>query len=93
MESHKVMMSDLNYWQLIAQEKSDDCILARKNCTKVEKTSPRQVHYEELEAEIADYVCLKRKIGLTVTCKVVKYTIWELAETHITWHYFNASRG
>jgi len=22
-----------------------------------------------------------------------KYKIWELAETHITWHYFSASTG
>jgi len=46
---------------------------------------------EELEVEIAEFVCLKRKIGLPFTCKTVKYKTWELTETHITRHYFNAS--
>jgi hypothetical protein len=59
----------------------------------VEETSSKQVHFQKLEAEIAEFVCLKRKIGLSVTCETVKYKTWELAETHITWHYFNVSMG
>jgi hypothetical protein len=59
----------------------------------VEETSPRQVHFQELGLEVVEFVCLKRKIGLPVACETVKYKTWEFAETHITWHYFNASMG
>jgi len=59
----------------------------------MEETSPRQVHFLELEVEIAEFVCLKRKIGLPVACETVKYKTWELAETHITCDYFSASTG
>jgi len=75
------------------QEKSNNCNVARKKCTKVEETSPRQVHFQELEGAIVEFVCLKRKIGLPVACETVKYKMWELAETHITWNYFSASTG
>jgi hypothetical protein len=68
------------------QEKSNNCNVARNKCTKVEETSPKQVHFQELEAEIAEFVCLKRKIRLPVMCETVKYKTWELGKTHITWH-------
>jgi hypothetical protein len=59
----------------------------------VEETSPRQVHFHELEAEIAEFVCLERKTELPVICETVNYKKRELAEIHITWHYFNAIMG
>ena len=75
------------------QDKLNNCNVERKKCAKVEETSPKQVHFQELEAEIAEFVCLERKIGSPVACETVKYKTWELGETHITWHYFNVSMG
>jgi hypothetical protein len=54
---------------------------------------PQGSTFPRIKVEIAEFVCLKRKIGLPVMCETVKYKTWELGETHITWHYFSASTG
>jgi hypothetical protein len=55
----------------------------------VEAPGLKRVHFQELEEEIAEFVRLKRKIELPVTCETTEYKTCELAETHVRWHYFN----
>jgi hypothetical protein len=39
-------------------------------------------------------VCVPEEKNWIASCvSDSKYRIWELAETHITWHYFSASTG
>jgi len=49
---------------------------------RLRKQAPSKYILQELEAETAEFVCLKRKIGLPLTCETVIYKTWELAETH-----------
>jgi hypothetical protein len=37
----------------------------------VEETNPKHLHFQKLEEEVAECVCLKRKIGLPVTCETI----------------------